>query len=143
MATDPSNPILLYDGVCGLCNRLVKFSLQRDANRRLRFASLQSDFAATVLQRYGLNSRDLNTVYLVEDCGQPGERLSTRSDAVIAVLRQIGGPWSLAAALLRIVPGRLREWGYKMIARNRYRIFGKSDSCLLPEAKYRDRFLDL
>ncbi len=142
MAADQANPILLYDGVCGLCNRLVQFSLKRDTNHSLRFASLQSNFAATVLQRYRLDPRDLDTVYFVADYGRPEERLSTRSDAVIAVLRHIGGAWTVVAALLRAVPSWLRDWGYKMIARNRYRIFGKSDSCLLPEARYRDRFLD-
>jgi predicted DCC family thiol-disulfide oxidoreductase YuxK len=141
--TDLSNPIVFYDGVCGLCNRLVQFSLQRDANRRLHYASLQSDFAAKVLRRHGFDSRDLDTVYFVEECGRPEERLSARSDAVISVLQQIGGPWSLTAALLRIVPRWLRNWGYNIVAHNRYSIFGKSDSCLLPEAKYRDRFLDL
>ena len=143
MATDPANPILLYDGVCGLCNRLVQFSLKRDASHRLRFASLQSDFAARILQRHGLNPRDLDTVYLVEDCGRPEERLWARSDAVNSVLRQIGGPWTVAAALLRTVPRWLRDWAYKIVARNRYRVFGRSDSCILPEAKYRDRFLDV
>jgi predicted DCC family thiol-disulfide oxidoreductase YuxK len=143
MAADPPNPILLYDGVCGLCNRLVQFGLRRDRNRRLRFASLQSDFAAKILQHHGLSPRDLDTVYLVEDQGLADERLSARSDAIISVLRRIGGPWPVAAALLRIVPRWLRECGYKVIARNRYRIFGKSDTCLLPEARYRDRFLDL
>src|SRR5437899_3192003 len=104
MATDPANPTLLYDGICGLCNRLVQFSLKHDANRHLRFASLQSDFAGKVLQRHGLDSRDLDTVYVVEDRGRTEERLSSRSDAIISVLRRIGGPWAVAAALLRIVP---------------------------------------
>jgi predicted DCC family thiol-disulfide oxidoreductase YuxK len=143
MATDPSNPVLLYDGVCGLCSRLVRFSLQHDSKRRLRFASLQSHFAAGVLGRHDLDPGDLDTVYFVEGCGQPEERLSARSDAVISVLRQIGGPWIVAAAFLRVVPGWLRDWGYRIVARNRYHIFGRSDTCLLPEAKYRDRFLDL
>jgi predicted DCC family thiol-disulfide oxidoreductase YuxK len=143
MATDPANPILLYDGVCELCNRLVQFSLKRDVNRRLRFASLQSDFAASVLRRHGLDPSDLDTVYFVEDWGRPEEGLSVRSDAIISILRQIGGPSAVAAALLRIVPRWLREWGYKMIACNRYHIFGKNESCFLPESKYRDRFLDL
>jgi predicted DCC family thiol-disulfide oxidoreductase YuxK len=142
MATDPANPILLYDGVCGLCNRLVQFSLKRDVNCRLHFASLQSDFAASILQRHGLDPSDLDTVHFVEDCGGTEERLSSGSDAIISVLRQIGGPWAAAAGLLRIVPQWLREWGYKMIARNRYRIFGRNDTCFLPESKYRDRFLD-
>ena len=142
MATDLSNPILLYDGVCGLCSRLVKFSLKRDRKRRLRFAYLQSDFAAGLLRPHALDPNDLDTVYLIEAAGQPGERLSARSDAIIAVLRQIGGPWKAAAFLLRIVPRWIRDRGYRIVARNRYRIFGKSDTCLLPDAQYRDRFLD-
>ncbi len=143
MPTDPSNPILLYDGVCGLCNRLVQFSLKRDANQRLRFASLQSHFAGDLLQRHDLDSRDLDTVYFVENCGCPDEWLASRSDAVISVLRLIGGSWAVAAALLRIIPRTIRDWGYGIIARNRYRIFGKSDSCPLPDPRDRHRFLDV
>ena len=143
MSTNPANPILLYDGVCGLCNRLVQFSLKRDADQRLRFASLQSNFAGEMLQRHGFDPRDLDTVYFVDNCGRPDERLGSRSDAVISLLRLIGGSWTVAAALLRIIPKSIRDWGYGIIARNRYRIFGKSDSCPLPAAKYRDRFLDL
>jgi predicted DCC family thiol-disulfide oxidoreductase YuxK len=143
MPTEPSNPILLYDGVCGLCNRLVQFSLKRDANQRLRFASLQSDFAGKVLQRRGLDARDLDSVYFVENCGRADERLASRSDAVISVLRLIGGSWTIAAALLQIIPTSIRDWAYGIIARNRYRIFGKSESCPLPEARDSHRFLDL
>lgn len=141
--TAPPNPIIFYDGVCGLCNRLVQLSLKHDADGRLRFASLQSDFAAGVLQRHGFDSRDLDTLYVVEYNGLPEERISLRSDAVIAVLRQLGGFWAVVAAVLRVAPRWLRNWAYKIIARNRYRIFGRSDTCLLPENKYRDRFLDL
>ena len=86
-AADSANPILLYDGVCGLCNRLVQFTLRHDVKRRLKFAALQSDFAAQILSRHGLNPKDLDTVYLVEAYGLPGERLRERSDAVISVLR--------------------------------------------------------
>jgi predicted DCC family thiol-disulfide oxidoreductase YuxK len=143
MPTEPSNPILLYDGVCGLCNRLVQFSLKRDANQRLRFASLQSDFAGKVLQRRGLDARDRDSVYFVENCGRADERLTSRSDAVISVLRLIGGSWTIAAALLQIIPRSIRDWAYGIIARNRYRIFGKSESCPLPEARDSHRFLDL
>ena len=135
---DPANPILLYDGVCGLCNRLVQFVLKRDAGAHFRFASLQSDFAATLLRQHGLDPDDLDTVYLVE----PGQRLTARSDAVISVLRKLGGFWSAVALLLRALPKSLRDRGYDIIARSRYRIFGKRDTCFLPEEKYRDRFLD-
>jgi predicted DCC family thiol-disulfide oxidoreductase YuxK len=143
MALDPANPVLLYDGVCGLCNRLVRFILRRDSRGHFRFAALQSDFAATILQRHGLDPHDLDTVYLVEHSGQPGERLSARSDAMICALRQIGGVWDAIAAILQMFPRRLRDWGYSVIARNRYRIFGRYDTCMLPEDKNRNRFLDL
>lgn len=139
---DP-NPLLLYDGVCGLCNRLVQFTLKRDRKRRLRFASLQSGFAAAILQRHNLAPRELDTVYFVEHVGLQDEVLTERSDAVIQVLREIGGFWRIAAALLRVIPKWLRDRGYSIIARNRYRIFGKNDTCVLPQEQYRDRFLDV
>jgi len=143
VAIDPANPILLYDGVCGLCNRLVQFSLKRDSGGRLRFASLQSDFAAPVLQRHGFSSHDLDTVCLVSGYGRTEERLSTRSAAIILVLQHIGGLWGVVAALLRMLPRWLRDSGYTIVARNRYRVFGRSENCILPEEKYRARFLDV
>lgn len=136
---DPANPIILYDGVCGLCNRLVRFVLARDPGGHFRFASLQSNFAARILRRHGLDPHDLDTLYVVEE---PGERLASRSDAVISVLRRLGGFWGMKAAVLRIFPKWLRDWGYGVVARNRYRIFGKYETCMLPEKKYQDRFLD-
>src|SRR6266516_4712066 len=132
MATDPAGPILLYDGVCGLCNRLVRFVLRRDSRGRLRFASLQSDFAARILRRHGFDPHDLDTHYVIENGGQPRETLCARSDAVIAVLRRIGGLCGALAALLHVFPKWLRDWGYNLVARHRYRTFGKYDSCLLP-----------
>jgi predicted DCC family thiol-disulfide oxidoreductase YuxK len=136
---DPANPILLYDGVCGLCNRLVQFVLKRDARAHFRFASLQSDFASRILRQHGFDPNDLDTVYLVEE---PGECLTARSDAVISVLRKLGGFWRAAAVLLRALPKSLRDWGYNVIARNRYRIFGKYDSCFLPDKRFQDRFVN-
>lgn len=143
MAPEPSNPILLYDGVCGLCNRFVRFVLRRDRSRSFRFASLQSDFAADTLKRHHLDPLDLDSVYVIENAGSPDERLAVRSDAVIAVLQRLGGGWRLLGILLRLLPGRLRDWGYRLVAAQRYRIFGKYETCPLPEAKYRNRFLDL
>ncbi len=143
MASDPANPILFYDGVCGLCNRLVQFVLKRDARDYFRFASLQSDFVVRILQRHGLDPRDLDTFYMVTDYGQPDERLTARSDAALAVLRQLGGVWGAMALVLRVLPRWLRDWGYGLVARTRYRIFGKYDTCPLPEQKQRHKFLDM
>ena len=148
MSGSASNPIILYDGVCGLCNRLVQFILRRDPAGIFRFSSLQSALAAEVLARHGANSQDLDTVYVVVEYGQPGERVLPRSDAIIFVLRQLGTShramfWRISASLLQLVPAPIRDWGYRLVARNRYRVFGRSESCILPDAESRDRFLDL
>jgi predicted DCC family thiol-disulfide oxidoreductase YuxK len=137
------NPIILYDGVCGLCNRLVQFVLKRDPHDRFRFASLQSTFAANILTRHSANVADLDTMYAVLDYDQPGERLTARSDAAITVLLELGDFWRGVGVALGILPKWFRDWAYGLIARNRYRIFGKYDQCLLPEERYRHKFLDM
>jgi len=85
--------IVFYDGVCGLCNRLVQFLLKRDRNDRLRFASLQSEFAAKVLTRHGIDPRDLDTLHVVENYEEPSERVLNRSDAVLRAIGELGGLW--------------------------------------------------
>jgi len=161
------HPILLYDGVCGLCDRLVQFILRRDAAGIFRFAALQSALAGRILARHGADARDLDTVYVVVDYELPEEQLLPRSDAVIFILRQLGaaelrsarpglrpGPtqarsrprnifWRLVGLLLQLVPRTLRDWGYVVVASNRYRVFGRYDTCPLPTEDTRSRFLDL
>ena len=141
MSESASNPIVFYDGVCGLCNRLVQFLLKRDRHDRLRFASLQSEFAASLLKRHGLDARDLDTVYLVLHC-KSGERVLARSDAILYLLRQLGGVWGIAG-LGTVLPKWVRDGIYKIIAGNRYRVFGRYDNCPLPEEKHRHKFLDV
>jgi len=141
MPASVSNPIILYDGVCGLCNRLVQFVLKRDSHDRFRFAFLQSDFATRVLRRHGAAPEDLDTMYVVLDHALPAERLVSRSEAAVVVLRELGGGWSVLSVVLRWLPGWLRNWSYNLIARNRYRIFGKYDLCPLPAEKNRAKFL--
>jgi len=153
-----SHPILLYDGVCGLCNGSVQFILRHDRDAVFRFAALQSSFAARILARHGADPADLDTVYVLlnhdltereaagKDPAQPdaaGESLFTRSDAVMFVLRQLGGVWGAIAFLMRLIPRPARNWGYNLVARYRYRIFGRYDMCPLPSADTRARFLDL
>ena len=136
------NPILLYDGVCGLCNRLVQFILRRDRAEVFRFASLQSDFAARILARHGAHSERLDTVYLILNYGSGDERLLARSDASIAVLQQLPGFWCALGSLFSVVPRRLRDWMYCFVARYRYRVFGRYDTCPFPTPETRARFLD-
>jgi predicted DCC family thiol-disulfide oxidoreductase YuxK len=138
-----ANPIVLYDGVCGLCNRLVQFLLKHDKEGRLHFASLQSDFAQKVLQRHGIDAKDLDTVHVVENYDQPGERVLQRSDAILRAGRELGGFWNASSSVARIVPRPLRDLVYRFVATNRYRVFGKYDSCMLPDPNQRSRFLDL
>jgi predicted DCC family thiol-disulfide oxidoreductase YuxK len=140
---DGANPIILYDGVCGLCNRLVQFLLRHDKRGHLRFASLQSDFAEKVLQRHGLDPKDLDTFHLVENYQQQDERVLQRSDAVVRAGHELGGVWAMMAAAGSVLPRALRDLLYRIIARNRYRVFGKFDTCMLPDPSQRSRFLDI
>jgi predicted DCC family thiol-disulfide oxidoreductase YuxK len=137
-----SHPIILYDGVCGLCNRFVQFILRRDRSGVFRFASLQSRIATPILSRHGTNPSNLDTVYVVVNHELPEEYLFSRSDAVLFVLKQLQGQWRLAAFLLQLLPKFLRDAAYNVVARNRYRIFGRSEICTLPSDQDRSRFLD-
>ena len=140
---DSGHPIILYDGVCGLCNRLVQFLLKHDHDGRLYFASLQSDFAAKVLQRHGIDPKDLDTLHVVENFEQPDERVLQRSDAVLRAGRELGGVWAGLSSVAKVIPRALRDLVYRFVARNRYRVFGKYDTCMLPDPKQRSRFLDV
>ena len=136
-----AHPLVLYDGVCGLCNRLTQFLLKRDEHDRLRFASLQSHCARSLLRRHKLDPRDLDTVYVVLDHGEPSEQLLARADAIILLMREIGGIWKLAG-LGKLLPKFIRDALYNLVATNRYRVFGKYETCMLPEEKHRKKFLD-
>jgi len=136
------HPILLYDGVCGLCNGFVQFILRHDRQAIFRFASLQSSLAARILARHNFNPSDLDTVYVVVD-PDANEFLLSRSDAVLFILKQLGGFWRLAALLLQLPPKFVRDLAYNTVARHRYRIFGRSETCVLPSTQDRNRFLDL
>jgi len=137
-----SKTVVLYDGVCGLCNGLNQFLLKRDPKDHFRFASLQSEFAASLLERYDITAVDLDTVYVVADYGQLSERLLARSDAILHVLGRLGGVWGLLR-VGRALPKSLCDALYNVVARIRYRVFGKYDVCLMPEERYRSKFLDL
>ena len=140
-------PIILYDGVCGLCNRLNQFVLRRDREGIFRFASLQSPLAARILARHGANPRDLDTVYVVLNHdltkdAQPDEGLLPRSEAVIFVLKRLGGIWKVLGLFVQLLPRFLLDWGYRVVARHRYRVFGRFETCMLPSAPDRSKFID-
>jgi predicted DCC family thiol-disulfide oxidoreductase YuxK len=133
--------LVLYDGVCGLCNRLNQFILKRDSGDRFRFAALQSSIAGEILRRYGRDTSDLNTVYVIVNYGEPDERLLSKGRAVLFVLRTLGGIWGLAR-IFELLPTRLLDRFYDVVARRRYRWFGRFDSCVVPQPRDRSKFLD-
>lgn len=142
MRESQEKAIVLYDGVCGLCNRAVQFLLKRDRLDRLQFASLQSELAARVLKRHGMDPKSLDTVYAVLNYGEPNETLLAKGDAFLFFAGVIGGIWSLAR-VGRIIPRPVRNWLYDFVARHRYQVFGKSESCMLPDPKQRHKFLEV
>ncbi|MGZ4511143.1 MAG: thiol-disulfide oxidoreductase DCC family protein [Mycobacterium sp.] len=133
-------PVLLYDGVCGVCNSAVRTILRFDPNGTLRFAALDSDFARAVFDRHPAIA-GVDSVVFVDEPGQPTERVAVRSAAALRVVDYLGGPWKLLQ-VARIIPAPLRDWLYDRVADVRYRIFGKYDTCPLPPPEVRARFLD-
>jgi predicted DCC family thiol-disulfide oxidoreductase YuxK len=128
--------IVLFDGVCNLCNASVRFVLDRDPAGRFRFASLQSEAGRRLLEAHRLPTDELSTVVVVAD-----GRAYTRSDAALRIARGLGGGWPALGAL-RLVPRPLRDAAYGVVARNRYRWFGRKEECMLPTPEQRSRFLE-
>lgn len=137
---DLATPVLLYDGVCGVCNWGVRTLLRLDPNGDLRFAALDSDFAKAIIDRHP-DIQNVDSVVFVDAPGRPAERVAVRSGAMLQVADYLGGPWKLLK-VGRIVPVPLRDWLYDRFADIRYRVFGKYDSCPLPSPQVRARFLD-
>jgi predicted DCC family thiol-disulfide oxidoreductase YuxK len=132
--------LLLYDGVCALCNGVVKFLLKHDQQEKLRYTPLQSTLGREVLGRFGIRTFP-DGVVLLTDALQPQERLYKRSDAVAGALKLLPAPWRLLGRLLLLVPKALREFGYGIVAHLRYRIFGRYDTCPLPPLDQRRKLL--
>ncbi len=133
--------LVMFDGHCGLCNRAVRWLLRRDRRDRLRFVGMQSERAAGVLGRYGMEGTGLATMVVVRDLGGREESVLVRSDAVVTLLRELPRPWPWIGMVLRWIPRAVRDLGYRLVARWRYRIWGRLEICPLPTAEERARFL--
>ncbi|MEO5656949.1 MAG: thiol-disulfide oxidoreductase DCC family protein [Nitrospiria bacterium] len=131
-----SAPLVLFDGVCGLCTRTVRFVIHRDPRRRFRFAALQSPLGRRVLERAGLPVEEFATFVLLDETG-----LHTRSTAALRVARRLSGPWRLLAVGL-LIPKPIRDVVYDWVARRRYRLFGRLEACPIPPPEIRDRFVE-
>jgi predicted DCC family thiol-disulfide oxidoreductase YuxK len=131
-----NGPVILFDGVCNLCNGFVQFVIARDPAGIFRFGPLQSDAARQLIADTRPPASMPDSVVLVEN-----GRVWTQSSAVLRVARRLRFPWWLASVLVA-VPRPIREWFYRVVARNRYRWFGKRDRCMVPTPELRARFLD-
>jgi predicted DCC family thiol-disulfide oxidoreductase YuxK len=132
---ETSYPVVLFDGVCNLCNGIVKFSLRRDRKGILRFASLQSEAAKDLLRSHDIDENQMDTFVFVES-----GKAYTRSTAGLKLFKSFGFPWSILYVLI-IIPRSIRDALYNFIAQNRYRWFGKEESCMIPSPEVRARFL--
>jgi predicted DCC family thiol-disulfide oxidoreductase YuxK len=135
LATNLDHPIILFDGVCNLCNGAVQFVIRRDQQRKFRFASLQSNVGQSYLQRFGIKS-DVYSIILIQD-----DRVFDRSSAALEIAKNLSGVWP-AFYTLKIIPKFLRDIVYNFIARRRYEWFGKKDECMIPSPELKDRFLE-
>ena len=134
MKSEPA--IILFDGVCNLCEGVMRFVVPRDPAGRFRFAPLQSPAGRALLERHELPPDAFDTFVVIE-----GSRCLTRSDAALAVVAQLAAPWSWLR-WLRVVPSGVRNRVYDVVVRNRYRWFGRKESCMVPGPELRARFLD-
>ena len=132
---DPGVGIIVFDGICALCNGWVDFLLARDRRQRYRFAAMQTPAGRRLLAGHGLDPDDPASLLLLD-----GRGAHTDTDAIARVLSGLGGPWRLAS-LTQLLPRPLRDRLYRAVARNRYRLFGRREACRLPDPSQAHRFI--
>jgi predicted DCC family thiol-disulfide oxidoreductase YuxK len=132
----PTDKIVLFDGVCNLCNSSVQFIIKRDKKKQFRYASLQGKFGQEFLKKHNLPADYFNSFILLEN-----EKVYSSSTGALRMLKHLGGAWSLLYGFI-ILPKFMRDGVYNWIARNRYKWFGKKDSCMIPTPDLKERFLD-
>jgi predicted DCC family thiol-disulfide oxidoreductase YuxK len=130
-----TRPIIVFDAECLLCSVNAQFVLNHDRRGRFLLASMQGEAGSALYRRFGIDPADPDTLIVVE-----GDRVRRDSDAILAIWAGLGWPWR-AGAMFRLVPRLLRDPVYRWVARNRYRLFGRRDTCWLPHPAFRDRML--
>lgn len=129
-------PIILFDGICNLCNGAVQFIIRHDSKKQFMFASLQSDEGQKCLGQFNLPKNDLNSFILIDK-----EKVFTRSSGALRVLKKLNGLWPLLYAFI-IIPTFIRDNIYNGVAKNRYKWFGKKAECMIPTSELKARFLN-
>ncbi|CDX13828.1 Thiol-disulfide oxidoreductase DCC [Mesorhizobium sp. ORS 3324] len=134
-AYDARQPLIVFDGVCVFCSGFVQLIVNLDRDRRFRFATAQSPLGEALFRKYGLPTGDYETNLAIIDGGA-----FTKLDSFVAIMAVLGWPWRAAKALL-LLPRPLRDWLYDRVAKNRYALFGRKDSCEIPSAELRQRLI--
>ena len=127
--------IILFDGVCNLCNNSVTFVIKRDFKNSFKFAALQSEAGQELIKEFNIDTNKTDSIILVD-----GEQAYIKSTAALRIAKELKGGWPLLYGFI-IFPAFLRNWVYDWVARNRYKWFGKKDSCMIPTSELQDRFL--
>ena len=135
MNESEKSAVVLFDGVCNFCNSSINFIIEHDKKNYFKFAPLQSEIAQKLLKENNLDSPDIDSVILIED-----GTAFTHSTAALKIARGLGGIWSVAYIFI-IIPKFIRDFFYKLFAKNRYRLFGKKDTCMMPTPEIRAKFL--
>ncbi|PZP52304.1 MAG: thiol-disulfide oxidoreductase [Pseudopedobacter saltans] len=135
MHSEDNYNIVLFDGICNLCNGAVQFILKRDKHKKFHFASLQSDTGSRMLSSFGLTDYNLQSIALISN-----NRIYTKSDAALLIAKDLGGIYIIISSL-RVLPRFLRDKVYDFIAKNRYKWFGKREECWMPTQELKNRFL--
>ena len=128
--------IIIFDGVCNFCNRSVNFIIKRDPQAVFHFTPMQSTTAKSLLEKHQIYNADLDTFLLIKN-----NSYYSFTDAALEITRDLSGYWRFLY-ILRIIPAPIRDFFYRLFARNRYQLFGKSDSCMVPTDELKSRFLD-
>ena len=132
---------MLYDGVCGLCSRLLQFLLTHDHRAVFTFASLQSATGRALVERCGGNPDELTSFYVLANYRTGHARMISRSSAALFVAGELGWPWKLVG-MMRVLPTAILDRVYDVVAQSRYRVFGRSEQCLTPRPEFRSRFVE-
>ena len=130
--------IILFDGVCNLCNTMVNFVIERDTKDAFRFVALQSETGIAILKKIGLFDKNIDSIVLYE----PGVAYFYKANAALEIAKSLGGIYSVLGYVLNIFPDSILNFGYDIIAKNRYKWFGKQDACMIPTAEVKSKFLD-
>jgi predicted DCC family thiol-disulfide oxidoreductase YuxK len=136
LEVEEDRSILLFDGVCNLCNGFVQFTLKRDAKAHFIFASLQSEVGSSLIKKYEIPGDVLQSVILVEN-----GKYYLRSTAVLRLMRGLSLPWPFLYYVFVVIPRPIRDWAYRFVATHRYRWFGRQEQCWLPRPEWKSRFL--